>query len=297
VVFSRWRYCRGKLIIEREQTIMTLLRGDDYFSQPELTVTVERRQPQGVFPEHYHDFFEIVLVEKGAGVHIFNDQPYALTTGTVCFVRASDHHQFDQVDNLRLTNVLYRSPQSFHFLHDVGRFLPTDNDYQQQVHRVLGQSVFQQALACVGELEKQPQSNDPGCIAARESQFLQLVVLLHQACAQGAVSHDSDDRVNQLLQWLQVHFSEEIEWGALADVFGLALRTLHRQVKQHTGMTPQRYLNRLRLLQARHQLYYSDSSITDIAYACGFSDSNHFSTLFRHEFAMSPKSLRQQMRQ
>jgi AraC family L-rhamnose operon regulatory protein RhaS len=27
-------------------------------------------------------------------------------------------------------------------------------------------------------------------------------------------------------------------------MFSLSLRTLHRQLKQHTGLTPQRYLNR-----------------------------------------------------
>ncbi len=48
-----------------------------------------------------------------------------------------------------------------------------------------------------------------------------------------------------------------------------------------TGLTPQRYLNRLRLMKARHLLRHSEASVTDIAYRCGFSDSNHFSTLFR----------------
>ena len=103
---------------------MTLLKGDDYFAAPELTVTVERRLPQSVFPEHYHDFHEIMLVESGSGVHIFNDHPYTLTAGTVCFVRASDHHLFENVENLRLTNVLFRSPKAFRFIQDVGHFLP-----------------------------------------------------------------------------------------------------------------------------------------------------------------------------
>lgn len=66
-------------------------------------------------------------------------------------------------------------------------------------------------------------------------------------------------------------------------------------VKNKTGMTPQRYLTRLRLLQARHQLCYSDNSVTDIAYLCGFGDSNHFSTLFKREFSQSPRDLRSQL--
>lgn len=66
----------------------------------------------------------------------------------------------------------------------------------------------------------------------------------------------------------------------MAAQFSLSLRTLHRQLKQQTGLTPQRYLNRVRLMKARHLLRHSDESVTDIAYRCGFGDSNHFSTLF-----------------
>ncbi|MDQ9176483.1 AraC family transcriptional regulator, partial [Cronobacter sakazakii] len=38
---------------------------------------------------------------------------------------------------------------------------------------------------------------------------------------------------------------------------------------------------------------HSEESVTDIAYQCGFGDSNHFSTLFRREFSWSPREIRQ----
>jgi AraC family L-rhamnose operon regulatory protein RhaS len=137
---------------------MTLLKGDDYFAAPELTVTVERRLPQSVFPEHYHDFHEIMLVESGSGVHIFNDHPYTLTAGTVCFVRASDHHLFENVENLRLTNVLFRSPKAFRFIQDVGHFLPQEHHYQSQIHWQLSPHVLAQVLECIAQLEALPDS-------------------------------------------------------------------------------------------------------------------------------------------
>lgn len=104
---------------------------------------------------------------------------------------------------------------------------------------------------------------------------------------------NSASRLNLLLAWLEDHFADEVNWDAVADQFSLSLRTLHRQLKQQTGLTPQRYLNRLRLMKARHLLRHSEASVTDIAYRCGFSDSNHFSTLFRREFNWSPRDIRQ----
>lgn len=274
---------------------MTLLKGDDYFAAPELTVTVERRLPQEAFPEHYHDFHEIMLVESGSGVHIFNDIPYILTAGTACFVRANDHHLFENVDNLRLTNVLFRSPKAFRFIQDIDNFLPQDHHYPTQIHWQLSPPVLQQVLQCVTQLAALPGNVDMGAIAIRESLFLQLLILFYQERFQPQLRDTSENRVNQLLQWLQSHYSEEVNWTESAERFSLALRTLHRQIKHYTGMTPQRYLNRLRLLEARRRLYQSDQSITDIAYACGFSDSNHFSTQFRREFSVSPKLMRDQV--
>ncbi|RLR18164.1 AraC family transcriptional regulator, partial [Sodalis-like symbiont of Bactericera trigonica] len=58
---------------------------------------MEPRLPQWGFPEHYHDFWEIVLVENGSVIHVFNDQPHTLCSGTVCFVCADDHHLFGSV--------------------------------------------------------------------------------------------------------------------------------------------------------------------------------------------------------
>ena len=132
------------------------------------------------------------------------------------------------------------------------------------------------------------ESDLPG-VANREILFMQLLVLLRKS----SLMEGAENNLNQLMAWLEDHFAEEVCWEALADRFSLSLRTLHRQLKQQTGLTPQRYLNRLRLIIARHLLRHRDESVTEIAYRCGFGDSNHFSTLFRREFDWSPRDIRQ----
>lgn len=90
-----------------------------------------------------------------------------------------------------------------------------------------------------------------------EGQFLQLLIVLRQGCFQAHSDGNREQRLQDLLRWLQHNFSDNVDWLRLADQFQLPLRTLHRQLKQ------------------------SDS------------DSNHFSTQFRREFSHSPKMLRQ----
>ena len=141
-------------------------------------------------------------------------------------------------------------------------------------------------------MEQAEESTETHALATREMLFMQLLVLLRRgSLVEGAENNDA--RLNQLMAWLEDHYAEDVSWETLAEKFSLSLRTLHRQLKQHTGLTPQRYLNRLRLIKARHLLRHTDDSVTDIAYRCGFGDSNHFSTLFRREFSWSPRDIRQ----
>ncbi|QGY29270.1 HTH-type transcriptional activator RhaS [Pantoea cypripedii] len=272
---------------------MTVLHSADFFPAGDYAIAIEPRVPQQAFPEHHHDFHEIVLVEQGSGIHVFNGQPQALCAGCVCFVRDHDRHLYEQTDNLCLTNVLYRSPAAFRFLSGLQALLPREEDGNYASHWRINHKVMGQALQIVTQM------NQPGIWslekqARQEQLFLQLLVLLREA-GHNDDAQDQEARLHRLLDWLNEHYSEEIGWEALADQFSLSLRTLHRQMKQQTGNTPQRYLNRLRLLQARHLLRHSDLRITDIAFQCGFGDSNHFSTLFRREFGCAPRAERQQM--
>ncbi len=144
----------------------------------------------------------------------------------------------------------------------------------------MNQTVLQQVRHIVAQIEAVGSETDTHAVASREILFMQLLVLLRKSSlAEEATNNDA--RLNQLLAWLEDHFAQEICWEEVAAQFSLSLRTLHRQLKQQTGLTPQRYLNRVRLMKARHLLRHSDESVTDIAFRCGFGDSNHFSTLFR----------------
>ncbi len=270
---------------------MTVLHSVDFFPSGAASVAIEPRLPQSAFPEHHHDFCEIVIVEHGTGTHIFNGQPYTLSGGSVCFVREHDRHLYEHTENLFLTNVLYRSVNAFSFIAGLDKLLPQEMDGFYPSHWRVNQHILQQIKPLLSQLETLTEEGDPGATAYREIVFMQLLILLRQG-SHSLTGLNADGRIDQLISWLEDHFADEICWDTLADQHALSLRTLHRQLKQRTGLTPQRYLNRLRLMKARHLLRHSDESITNIAYQCGFGDSNHFSTLFKREFTWSPRDIR-----
>ena len=67
---------------------------------------------------------------------------------------------------------------------------------------------------------------------------------------------------------------------------------LERKVQSITALTPNDYITHVRLCHAMNLLVTSEQSITDIAYLCGFNDSNYFSHRFKLFFGMPPRTVR-----
>lgn len=82
----------------------------DFFSSQQQTVTIEPRAPQFTYPEHTHNFNEMVIINGGTGKHILNGHVFDLYPGMMFYIQANDWHLYEDVNNLHLTNVLFRHP-------------------------------------------------------------------------------------------------------------------------------------------------------------------------------------------
>ena len=80
--------------------------------------------------------------------------------------------------------------------------------------------------------------------------------------------------------------------ASLADELGVSLRTLQNATAE-MGTTPTAYITDRRLTKSAQRLVIDQHlSVTQIAYACGFSDSAYFSRRFHARFGVSPKQYR-----
>jgi AraC family transcriptional regulator len=59
--------------------------------------------------------------------------------------------------------------------------------------------------------------------------------------------------------------------------------------KDETGASPLEFLIRIRLERSRKLLVGTDMPVTDIAFACGFNSSSHFTTTFTKQYSLSPR--------
>ncbi|MBQ9803446.1 MAG: helix-turn-helix transcriptional regulator [Lentisphaeria bacterium] len=95
-----------------------------------------------------------------------------------------------------------------------------------------------------------------------------------------------------LVAFMNREFHRKIDFTELLDKVPMSRSTLNRNFVRTTGETPMRYLLKLRLEHAASLLTHTDTSITEIAVASGFEDSNYFSRAFRKVYHLSPREFR-----
>jgi len=78
----------------------------------------------------------------------------------------------------------------------------------------------------------------------------------------------------------------------IADVLGITGRHLRRIFRKAFGVTPIEYVQTKRLLLAKHLLTDTSLSITEIAFASGFSSLRRFHALFRERYRLTPSDIR-----
>ena len=75
----------------------------------------------------------------------------------------------------------------------------------------------------------------------------------------------------------------------IADEVGISRVHLHRKMKELTGQTPHDFIRNIRMKKAASLLSAGDMNVSEVMYACGFSNAASFSTVFKKMYGMSPR--------
>lgn len=86
--------------------------------------------------------------------------------------------------------------------------------------------------------------------------------------------------------------AEPLPLAELAAVLGLSVSQFTRRFKAATGLTPHRYLVRLRVEAAARLLRAGTAPIATVATTCGFSHQEHLTRVMRAQLGTTPAALR-----
>lgn len=106
-----------------------------------------------------------------------------------------------------------------------------------------------------------------------------------------------DPQIASLLRWMRQHHAEAIDLQRLAEQANCSTRTLLRRFRAATGLTPNDYLQRLRISAAQHALRNPACSLEQVAEQVGYADRATFAKLFKQLSGEAPGAYRKRLKQ
>ena len=265
------------------------------------------------FPPHDHEFYEICIVTAGSAYHLTSEGKEKLTRGSVIVVTPGQVHGFWKTQNFGLVNVYYLAEwflANMQALRDIDRLVPLFFQQALFPHREPGAIIhFQippdQLADCLRDLddlnrESLHQECEPLFL---ESCFIKCLVRIARALAKpGEGASPSAFSLTHTLPPPIAHALRQLEGDAargempvmqtMAREAGVSLPHFCRLFKRHIGMSAISYFQRRRIQRACHRLLTTEATVTEIAYAFGYSDGAHFSRLFKATTGLTPRDYR-----
>ena len=101
-----------------------------------------------------------------------------------------------------------------------------------------------------------------------------------------------NSRLGEAIRIMEDNIESPLSTAEIARQIGVSTRQLERMFERYLDTSPKRYIMDMRLHRARNLIVQSDQALTEIAIACGFVSTSHFSKVYRDHFGNTPGSQR-----
>ena len=262
-----------------------------------------RIRPNYTETEHSHNFWEIVLINGGHGMHCLEGFSFPVSTGDVFLLQGRQKHYFHDLQNMELVNVLY-DPELLVLPENELRKLPGYcamfllEPQHRRYHRFSSRLHLKRldlgpAIQLVEKIEVACTIKDAGWEVTALTALQELIIYLSK-CYISAESPDAASllRVADVIALLEKEYMNQWSLDDLVKTANMSKGNLIRIFKNATNQTPIEYLVDIRMQHAMELLSKTDLTVKEIAYQAGFCDSNYFSRHFRNKMNSTPKDYR-----
>ena len=252
------------------------------------------------FPEHSHNYVEVVYMCQGTTTHIANGKTIVLHPGELLFLGQGARQEILPAGEKDIAVNFIILPQFFDkalemlggeetplrkFIVDslrgdnanclyfqVADVLPIQNLMENLIWTLLGSPTPNRRSVC---------QNTMGLV------FMQLLNYTDRLASQTA----EEAAIVRVLRYIEENYRS----GSLTDIAGQLhydLYWLSREIKRRTGKTYKELLQEKRLTQAAYFLKNTGLHVDEVGDAVGYSNLSYFHRIFAEKYGMSPKKYR-----
>ena len=242
----------------------------------------------GNHPDHSHQEIELDYVLSGSLMLSIAGQRYQMEQGDILLINSGKLHAWREAAGCLLCRLMInyssvcRVVGKYHisfWCNSVSNgFHDTD-----ALRDVLNQLIKEFHVSGDGE---------SFAMTSLKYRVLDILVSEHLLPGNESLSDVEDDRIREVLDQVNISYSEHISLSEIAGRMFMSESYLSRMFKNAVGISFKEYVNRARLEYAVESILYSSKSIAEISEDCGFSNPSAFNKLFKKTYGCAPTEYR-----
>jgi AraC-like DNA-binding protein len=276
------------------------LKLKDYLTS-ELPFSVIAWSHNSDFPEHTHDYYELVVVFSGSARHLFDKKECIIGPGDTFLIPPKTLHAYRAPKHLSFVNIIFDKgilPLSdlqlipgFHALFTVEPNLRQGNAFNTRLKLESNclSEVSRLSIKISDEFDNKP----PGYSSLAYAIFVELLFfIVRRVRSSDSKAHRSVLIFSKITGFIENNYHKKITLQEMASLANMSPRNFQRTFKEVFRMSPIQYLIRLRLERAARFLTDKDTSIGEAAAKAGICDSNYFARIFKEKYNITPQQYR-----
>ena len=240
---------------------------------------------------HIHNFTEFFYVVGGSGKFQIRNDSHEISTGDMVLLNPQVEHTETSfvedpleyivlgIEGVKLVTSL-DSVEGFSIIH----FNEVADDISQYLYFILA------------EAKRHDSGFEDVCQSLLNILLINLMRRTKITPRTADTVENASPKAMQAKAFIDAHFRENITLQSVADATDSNKYYLSHIFKAETDFSPMQYVTRLRLGEAQNLLINTDLSVTEIAAAVGYNDSNYFQKVFRRNVGLTPGNYRRRWR-
>jgi AraC-like DNA-binding protein len=259
---------------------------------------LDRNHSRYQMSAHYHTEIELVRILEGDFYITLNSNSYKAKKGDFLFINSEIVHQGTPTDCV-YECIVFDAEFSYAEAFDTHSFMKSflDGEYVINEYFPCGESNVVRALNNIFDsFVLANTSSKLRAISAFYDFFATVMennLYKYQVGNNTVLNDKSIVKLKKILSYIRNNYDKPITLESIAETVHMSPKYLGTFFKNTTGKTPVEYLIEYRIEKAVHKLRFSDSSVTDIAFLCGFSDLSYFIKTFKKFKGVPPGKFRE----
>jgi AraC family transcriptional activator of pobA len=243
---------------------------------------------------HRHDFFYVLALQKGSGLHEIDFIPYEVCDHCIFFMRPGQVHQLmlkaGSTGFLMVFKTDYYHPDD-HFLNQPLRVASHKNLCHMEADR------FTRVLELLENISREYKSRQQGyhdVIKANLGILFIELIRQHRGNSDTPKSESdyTQERFEKFSALLETHITTHKQVSQYAEMLNLTPYQLNAITKKTLGKTGSELINGQIILEAKRYLRATTNQINQIAYHLGYEDASYFIRFFKKHCGHTPDAFR-----